>query len=286
MKNSIVFLLGMLLVNICNAGTANLYQGSFGNVNSQANFMVCGSQIHSFFVKYTFSSHNSCWANRYKVTFKLYKNGVEINNANISVSSTFANQGFYNFTVGPGSYSAKVILERRPCAGAWYTAETLSTNIINVSSIANPNFKINNIIATESNVPILYFNNGEIITIDASTTTCATNYWVGIWETGTNWWERTYDYEWGQWFPGSGSANINLQQLATNASNYSLFHGNIARKGQILFGGTINAISLAPNETAHLPGQLALIGQPRRYAVEVCTLEPTWKCKKIQIVIN
>lgn len=286
MKKLLAFILfGILFSNLCNAGTANLYQGPFGNVNYQTNFTVCGSQTHSFFIKYTFSSHNSCWGYRYRVTFKLLKDGVEINSGSIPVSSTFANQGFYNINVGPGAYSAKVILERRPCAGAWYTAETLNTNTIVVNTIADPNFKINFRNAEESNVPILTFNNGDIITLDASTTTCASNYWVGIWETGTNWWERTYDYEWGHWFTGQPSTNLNLQQLATNANNYSLFNGTINRMGQILYGGTISVVTPPPNSPL-LPYQPGLIGQPRRYAVEVCTMEPTWKCKRIQIQIN
>jgi hypothetical protein len=285
MKKIIVLILGLFLNNICKAGTVNLFQFASNNVHSQSNFSVCGSQTHSFFIKYTFSSHSSCWSNRYRIKFKLFKDGTQINLGFEDVNLTFANWSFNNLTVTPGAYSATVTLERRPCAGAWYTAETLSTNIINVSSTAIPNFTINGTVATEANVPILNFSNGDIITVDATNTSCESRYWVGIWETGTNWWERTYDYEWGQWFSGQAPTNINLQQLATNASNYSLFNGNIARKGQILFGGTINAISPPPNSPT-LPYQLGLIGQPRRYAVEVCTNEPTWTCKKIQIIIN
>jgi hypothetical protein len=278
--------IGIVLTNICRAGTVNLYQVSSSGVQSQSDMVICGSQTHSFFIAYTFSSHSSCWANRYRVTFKLYKDGVEINSANFTVASTFANQGFYSFTVAPGTYSATVKLERRPCAGAWYTAETLNTNNINITSTATPNFSIRGTAASSSTVPLINFSNGEIITLDASGTTCASKYWVGVWETGINWWERTYAYEWGQWFSGQAPSSINLQQLATTPINFYHFNGDIARKGQILFGGTISSVLPAPGSTVLLPYQPGLIGQPRRYTVEVCTSEPVWICKKIQIVIN
>jgi hypothetical protein len=286
MKKVFIFLIFTVFISFQTfAGTVNLYQGPFGNVTSQSNITICGTQTHSFFVKYTFSTHSSCWGNRYKVIFKLFKNGVEINTTSMVVPSAWANQGFYNLTLSPGTYSATVKLERRPCVGAWYTAETLTTNNIVVTSTATPNFTIKGTPASSSTVPLVPFSNGEIITLDASGTTCASNYWVGVWETGANWWERTYAYEWGQWFSGQAPTSINLQQLATNLSNSAQFYGDISRKGQILFGGTINAV-LPPPSSPLLPYQPGLLGKPRYYTIEVCTSEPSWTCKKIQIVIN
>lgn len=287
MKKIFIFLLlGIVVTNICRAGTVNLYQVSSSGVQSQSDLVICGSQTHSFFIAYAFSSHNSCWANRYRVTFKLYKDGVEINSANFTVASTYANQGFYSFNVIPGAYSATVKLERRPCAGAWYTAETLNTNNINVNSIATPNFSIKGTLASSSTIPVVNFSNGEIIKLDASSTTCESKYWVGVWETGINWWERTYAYEWGQWFSGQATSIINLQQLATTPINYYQYNGDITRKGQVLFGGTISSVLPPSGSTLLLPYQSSLLGQPRHYTVEVCTSEPVWTCKKIQIVIN
>ena len=287
MKKIFIFLLlGIVVTNICRAGTVNLYQVSSSGVQSQSDLVICGSQTHSFFIAYAFSSHNSCWANRYRVTFKLYKDGVEINSANFTVASTYANQGFYSFNVIPGAYSATVKLERRPCAGAWYTAETLNTNNINVNSIATPNFSIKGTLASSSTSPVVNFSNGEIIKLDASSTTCESKYWVGVWETGINWWERTYAYEWGQWFSGQATSIINLQQLATTPINYYQYNGDITRKGQVLFGGTISSVLPPSGSTLLLPYQSSLLGQPRHYTVEVCTSEPVWTCKKIQIVIN
>lgn len=278
MKKLILIVL-VTITNIVNAGTVNLYHGT--TPSTQSNFTVCNSQTDSFYITYTFSSHSSCWANRYKVTFKLFKDGIEINNSYLTVSTTFANNGFYNFTVTPGTYTAQVILERRPCAGAWYRAETLNSNAIVVSSPVTIDFSIKGVLATATNHPTVNFVNGEIITIDASNTACESNYWVGVWETGTLAWERTFAYEWGQWFTGNAPANINLQQLATNSPNYSLYNGDVARKGQILFGGFINSVFPGPDTTALQPYQAGLVGQARYYTVEVCTATPSWSCKKI-----
>lgn len=151
---------------------------------------------------------------------------------------------------------------------------------------ATPNFSIKGILASSSTIPLVNFSNSEIITIDASNTTCESKYYVGVWETGTNWWERTYAYEWGHWFSGQAPAAISLQQLATNSNNYSNFDGDIVRKGQILFGGNISTVLPPPGSTVLLPYQPGLVGQQRRYTVEVSTYEPVWSSKKIQIVIN
>jgi hypothetical protein len=276
-----VLLASLVMITSSRAGTVNLYQmATPSGSQSQGNFTICGTENRSFFITYTFSAHNSCWPNRYKVTFKLFKNGVEINSSSLQVSSTFANQGFYNISTTPGIYSAQVTLERRPCAGAWYTAETLTSNTITASTLAVPNFSINTIAAVDpaiSPVPSIECNAG-LITIDASTTTCETTYWLGIWETTSNWWERTYQYEWGGWFQGEAPNYINLQNLAsTSGSRWG--NGPNSRKNNVLMGGKITNAS-DPSTVAINP---SFIGKDRYYTVEICTGEPTWTCKKIQI---
>lgn len=264
-------------------GTATLEQSPlvhppFGTSFSTSNFTMCGSQSRTFQINYNFSSHSSCWKDRYRYTFKLYKDGGLINTT-IAYTTSSLNQKYIfgiggSLTATPGTYSAKAILERRPCVGAWYTAETITTNSIVASSSATPNFSINNVVATDDpdKVPSIICQAGTI-TVDASTTTCETAYWVGVWETTHNWWERTYDYEWGGWFQGQAPNNINLQNLST-ISSQRWISGPNSRKNNILMGGLITA---ATNPL--------FIGKERYYTISICTAEPSWKCKNIQIKV-
>lgn len=267
---------GVLIIKNSFAGNVTLYHMSTPTgTQLQSNFMVCGSENHSFLAKYTFTFHSSCHPNRYRTTFKLLKNGVEIASfPAATLSSTFSNQGFYDLAVSPGTYTVSAILERRPCAGGWYTAETITSNSIVVSTNATPNFTINGVAAGDpaSNVPSIVCNAG-LITVNALNTTCESTYWIGVWETTHNWWERTYDYEWGGWFQGNAPANINLQNLATT-SHERWINGPGSRKDNILMGGLITG-STTPS----------FIGQVRYYTIELCTAEPSWTCKKIQIKV-
>lgn len=140
---------------------------------------------------------------------------------------------------------------------------------------ATPNFTINSTAAVDNPtpVPLVTFLPTEVITIDASGTTCESNYWVGIWETTSNWWERTYQYEWGGWFQGQAPASINLQALAATSGDRWI-NGPAARKNNVLIGGKISGSAT-----------VSFNGQDRYYVVEVCTGEPTWTCKRIQIRI-
>lgn len=276
-KRIIILLIGVLIAVKSIAGNVILTQMAIpSGTQSQSGFSVCGSENHSFFVSYTFSSHSSCIPNRYRTTFKLYLNGVEISaTSSFTGSSTFSNQGFYNITTQPGTYTAQVILERKPCIGNWYTAETLSTNAIVVTSIAAPNFTVNGVAASAdpNNIPSVTVN-AAMITIDASNTTCERNYWVGVWETTHNWWERTYKYEWGGWFQGQAPNNINLQYLATT-SHERWINGPGNRKDNTLIGGIITDATTA-----------SFIGQERYYTISICTGEPSWTCKQIQIKVT
>jgi hypothetical protein len=266
------------------AGTVTLKYSPLSNPPdltsfSNSNFNVCGSAHGTFEISYSFTTHSSCWSDRYKYTFKLYRNGALILSTPQYLTSTTTHTYIFGMggalTVTPGSYTGEAILERRPCIGAWYTAETASSNSMVASSIATPNFSINGIAATDpasGNIPSIVCNAGAIV-MNASSATCESAYWVGVWETTHNWWERTFDYEWGGWFQGQAPNNISLQNLATTSSSRWI-NGPANRKDNILMGGLITNATTA-----------AFIGQERYYTIEFCTGEPTWTCKKMQIKV-
>lgn len=269
------------------AGTAVLKQSPITHPTdlssySTSDINVCGSQQMTFLISYTYSSHSSCWSDRYRYTFKIYKNGVLIYSTPKYLSSSTSQKDFiFGYAIGPtiivtpGTYTAEAILERRPCVGAWYTAETATTNSIIATTTATPNFTINGTAATDpssGSIPSIICNAGSI-TVNAASTTCETTYWIGVWETTHNWWERTYDYEWGGWFTGQAPNNINLQNLSTTSSSRWI-NGPNPRKDNILMGGVIANATTA-----------SYIGQDRYYTIELCTGEPSWTCKKIQIKV-
>lgn len=259
------------------------------------NFSVC-NMSHTQFRIYFYhpgslpGTCNTSNPNNYKFSISLYRDGIQLTSTSVAngTSGYYPSPGLNSIPTIPGNYYAEVVFEKKKCIPhQWTNVGTYRSNTITVSaSPAIPNFTISGSNATVTNIPFKSFSNGELITVDASNTLCESNYFIGVWETGTNWWERTYNYEWGQWFSGQAPANINLQHLATNTNNYTHFNGDINRKGQILFGGIISAVSPPPNSSVLLPYQSVLIGQHRRYTVEVCTAEPSWTCKKFQIAIN
>ena len=105
-KRIIILLIGVLIAVKSIAGNVILTQMAIpSGTQSQSGFSVCGSENHSFFVSYTFSSHSSCIPNRYRTTFKLYLNGVENEFQNSSRSNriiyfgcTRCNIPFVNFS--------------------------------------------------------------------------------------------------------------------------------------------------------------------------------------------
>ncbi|TXI47094.1 MAG: hypothetical protein E6Q50_14270 [Lysobacter sp.] len=262
------------------------------------NFDVCLAKPKNFRIQFIYTGGHisgTCNANnpnnfRFKINF--YRDGQQL----VATSSANGTSGFYpapgltNILAVPGQYSATATFEKRLCkfGQPWQVVNTWTSNKINVGKqAATPNFTINGVAASDdTNVPTLSLNNGDPILLDASSTKCASAYNIWVSETGINWWERTYNYEWERWFNGPPGSAINLQYLATDSANYGSFTGLPSRKGQILFGGNIYGISIAPGQSVLQPYQQGLLGQQRRYTVQVATNEPTWKTKKIQVVIN
>lgn len=103
--------------------------------NAGTAFTVCNSQQRSFRVQYNYDFHESCWANRYRVTIKLFWNGnLVASSGTWTLSSMFFDHTFTNVTVVPGAWHATATLERRPCLGSWYEAETVSTHTKTVTN--------------------------------------------------------------------------------------------------------------------------------------------------------
>jgi hypothetical protein len=138
----ILFLLLLGMTLLCDqafaGGNVFMYQCNDANPtpsstwNATAGFSVCNSAQMSFRVIYNFDFHESCWTNRYRATIKLFWNGNLIATAGPAiVSSMFFQPTFTNITVVPGVWTATATLERRPCIGSWYTAETISTTQFN-----------------------------------------------------------------------------------------------------------------------------------------------------------
>ena len=123
--------------------------------NAGTAFTVCNSQQRSFRVQYNYDFHESCWANRYRVTIKLFWNGNFIASSGTwTLSSMFFDHTFTNVTVVPGTWTATATLERRPCIGSWYEAETISTHVKTVTNhcqifiICQPNVNISGTVTT------------------------------------------------------------------------------------------------------------------------------------------
>ncbi len=281
MKQNIFLLILLFFISSATyAGVATLLQGT-GVPNSTSNFTVCTNGTRNFRVEYTFSSHGTCWPNPYRCSFKLFRNGVEIASLlNQLSSSTFQNWTFNNVPVTPGTYTATVKLERRPCIGAWYTCCTDGSNAISVTTNATPNGNIQGVVASSTSSPLVNVCASNII-LNAAATSCETAYWVGVWETTDNPGERTYNYEWGKWYTGQAPSNINLQQIATSCTSAATgwingpAPGSSTVPGSTMIGGTI-LYSTNP----------AYIGRPRHYRVEICTNEPSWQCKTILMRVD
>lgn len=237
-------------------------------------FSYCGTpSFRSFRVSYSQCPNifgvncvGGCGANPFRYTVSLQRNGVTISTQTFRASSDWSNTFFYSVTAVAATYRAhiKVELRKRNCLG-WNTLFSGYTNTITALKMdAVPNFHINQPpIFTLPYVTSCISN----IRINAGNTFCETRYYIGV-EESDEWWNRTYDYEWGLWFGGQAPNNINLQQLASTYSVPPHFTGSPSRQGQILIGG-------------NLPS-----GHKRFYRVSVCTDEPSWKCKSTLLRVD
>jgi hypothetical protein len=264
-------LMMVMFTGLAMAGTASMswYKAGTGSP-TLGNILVCGVPPKvDFKVSYAGSNCSGTWgSNPFRYEFFLYKDGVQVGYIpNVNSSNCSIMQGFYSMDAHPGNYKATVKFQKRVTLTGWMDVDTQSTNIIvSTKSPANPYFKINQKIA--SNFNLIEVNIGEPLIIDASGTSCASFYNVGVHESDASL-NRTYKYEWWKWFTGTPSANINLQQLATTYSYGQDYLGtDLSRQGTVLFGG-----DLSP-------------GVPRHYRVNVCTNEPTWACQSALLRIK
>ena len=258
--------------------------GSCGSGWCHDDIYVCQATPKKFRIEFMYTGGHisgTCNANNpnnFRFSINFYRDGQQLVTPSLSngTSGYYPAPGLDSILAIPGQYSATATLEKRRCKVGlpWEVVNTWTSNKINVGKeAATPNFKINGILASDTTtVPTISLSNGDIILLDGSNTTCASAYNIWVSETGSNWWNRTYDYEWERWFSGSPGSTINLQYLATDSANYGSFSGLPSRKGQILFGGILSGGNFT--------------GQQRRYTVQLATNEPTWKTKKIQLVIN
>lgn len=246
-------------------------------------FPVCVTEFRDFYIAFDNLGTPDGWTcnpNPYRITINFYKNNNDlITSYQMQTSGTYLNfpaSSLLNISVSPGTYYAVAKFEIKKCLKSWSVVGTYTSNVITVTSLApTPNFTINGVVATDgtnNTVPSIICN-AAIITVDASNMTCESAYWLGVWETTSNYWQRTYNYEWGGWFQGSAPNNINLQYLSTT-SHDRWINGPNSRKDNILMGGLIGA-ALDPS----------FIGQDRYYTIEVCTGIPTWTCKRIHIKV-
>ncbi len=261
---------------------------------------LCQATPKKFRIKFAYTGGHisgTCNANNpnnFRFSIKFYRDGQQLVTPSMANGTygSYPGPGLDSILAMPGQYSATATFEKRRCKPGlpWEVVNTWTSNKINVGKqAAIPNFTINGVVATDSEtttVPTVSLSNGEIILLDASNTKCASAYNIWVSETGSNWWERTYNYEWERWFNGSPGNAINLQYLATDSANYGSFTGLPNRKGQILFGGNIFGISIPPGQSVFSPYQMNLLGKQRRYTVQLATNEPAWKTKKIQLLIN
>ena len=245
------------------------YTNSNPTVMHSSAIVNCGtSQTVSFRIGYFYNS--GCpWgfgSNPYRFTFELYRDGSLISSQTFQTSSCWARTHFTNISATPGSYKAKIKLEKRIAPFAWSTVETKWTSIITAAnSPAIPDFNINGISVPTDGSPINV--NVSYIRLNAGACQCETKYFISVQESEANW-DRTYDFEWGRWFTGAALNNLNLQQLTTAYSYPPDFTGPAMRQGSPLISGNLGN------------------GNTRYYRVNVCTGEPSWNCKTALIRVN
>lgn len=263
--NLLIFgLLALASSGVAAAGTANLkWAPANTTAYSAAGIVSCGaSKKVDIKVAYTGSSCSPTFgSNPYKFEFFLYRNGVQIGHLSYTQASTCSFNGiFHSVDADAGTYSAIVNFQKRTLAGWVPVSQDNSSTFTASKTPATPAFKIKGQLATTTSFPTVEIDIKEPIIIQAAQTTCETTYNVGVQESD-EFWNRTFLYEWWKWFPGDAPNNINLQQLATTYSNPPDYLGtDLARYGTPLFGG-----DLSP-------------GVKRYYRVNLCTVEPSWKC--------
>jgi len=279
MKKIFLLLLITGLYTQSYAGWATMthYQTSIPTGYYQTNFNVCVSAVKKFRLYYSYcdgfdcAPNNLCVGNpNYRFQVTLQKNGAYVADHTFQGSTYWTYDFFDNITVTPGAWRFKVVYQKSNLLCQWVNIETIYSNVITVGATpASPNFKLITTSGTyTAPTPPPAAVCGSSLTIDASTTTCETDYWVGIWETDVNS-NRTYQYEWGKWFSGQAPNNINLQALATGSAAYWI-HGPANRVGNPLFGGNL----AVPPYTA------------RYYRIEICTDDPSWTCKTMLIRVD
>jgi hypothetical protein len=260
----IIFLLAMTVSKSGFCSVANIYfPGS--------PFSVCGTQVENHYINVVFTMCESGGTCNYTVcnndplfqaTIALYKNG-NLYATHISYTSTpYLNEIFPNVPMtGGNTFYANVKFERKRniCALGYETIANVTSSISTIAATpATPNFNINGVAVPANYVPMEVC--GSNIKLNAASTTCETAYNITV-EECDQWLNRTFQYEFSKWFNGQAPDSINLQLLAAQTSVPPYFTGDVARQGDILFGG-------------NLPS-----GAARYYRVKVCTGIPSWNCK-------
>lgn len=246
-------------------------------------FPVCNSELRDFYIAFDnqgIPSGCKLGSNPYRITLTFYKNNHQpITSIQMQTSGAWLNfptSSLMNIPVNPGTYYAEAKFEVRRCIIGWQEKGTYRSNSIIVSALsASPDFNINGFAPNSNGTP--YQVCGGSIKLNAANSLCESNYYIGIQESN-QWWDRTYDYEWGLWFSGPAPNNINLQQLATTYSYPPYFNGNALRQGSPLISGNISGVQP--------PGNVSLIGQPRYYRVVFATGQPNWSPKYLLINVN
>ena len=205
-------------------------------------------------------SSSTCPINRYELTVDLYKNGTKIDTKTVNSQSGTIDVYWNIYTMSPGIYKAGINLRVKDFGCLTYhTVNNSFSNSITVTQVnAAPNFNINGGTTVNLTTVSSCISN---IRLNASSTWCETAYNINVQESD-QYWNRTYNYEFGVWFNGQAPDNINLQNIASAYSIPPYYTGAASRQGSILIGGNL------PN------------GTPRYYRVSLCT-GPTWTCKTV-----
>jgi hypothetical protein len=239
---------------------------------TDANFSICGSSLSKDFRVQVLCDPNlpgGCTGgfgpNPIRITVKLLKNGNEISSQQFNASSVSALVYFNGTSATSGSYSSTAQIERRTITGYTTLATYTSNAIVASQTTAQPEFNINGTpVANLGNAGTICASN---VTLNAAATSCETQYWIAV-EESDQWFNRTFDYEWGKWFSGTAPNGINLQQYCTAYSYPPYYTGNSARQGSPMIGGNL------PSGTA------------RYYRITLATQDPTWVSKTIILKID
>ncbi|GAA4773624.1 MULTISPECIES: T9SS type A sorting domain-containing protein [Flavobacterium] len=198
--------------------------------------------------------------NPYKAIVTLFKNNTVFSEHEFTLSSLYFYETFTNVSVSSGSiFKARVQFFRKKnlCIGYELLRDIYSSNLTVPVLNGTPDFNINGIpIPIDGSAIQACISN---IKINAGATSCETAYNITV-EECDQYWNRTYDYEFGVWLNGEAPDNINLQNIASTYSVPPYYTGNPSRAGSILIDGNLAN------------------GSERYYRVKVCT-GPIWTCK-------